>query len=71
MYGLVKSMQEMYEWMQYRDNDLIKESLLSHRYNMKSDVLAFIMLLVHPHLALTAYLMGLCRKLQLLGKVQC
>lgn len=38
LYGLVKSMQEMYEWMQHRDNDLIKASLLSHRYNMKSDV---------------------------------
>lgn len=36
LYGLINSMQEMYEWMQHRDNDLIKESLLSHRYNTKS-----------------------------------
>lgn len=36
LYGLVNSMQEMYEWMQHRDNDLIKESLLSHRYKIES-----------------------------------
>ncbi|MFI2859250.1 DNA phosphorothioation-dependent restriction protein DptH [Paenibacillus sp. JSM ZJ436] len=35
--GLIKSMAEMYTWMQHKDNDLIKENLLSNQYNTKSN----------------------------------
>ncbi|MCJ8014172.1 DNA phosphorothioation-dependent restriction protein DptH [Paenibacillus sp. KQZ6P-2] len=36
LYGLIKSMQEMFEWIQHKNNDLIKENLLSRRYNILS-----------------------------------
>lgn len=40
LHGLIKSMQEMYEWIQLSPNDLIKENMLSHKYNIMSGYIA-------------------------------